>query len=214
MLQARPADGAGACCRAHQSGHAVLQPPGPQSGRKALPRRRRCGPALRAGVLRPWQRARRNRTHAGGDQLLQDGDNARAHLRRRALQPGARLRKIAPAALCPQALEGLRAPRHRWAMGRACQGADRAHPRDREAASGLPALTPTAYRGTRGFHGFHLKRRTFWLLATVLCAGLFLWHARAEKNIAVPGAEEIVFHSHSLDRDMSYWVVLPEGYHE
>src|SRR4051794_21034014 len=48
----------------------------------------------------------------------------------------------------------------------------------------------------------------------MLCIAAIYWQRRPVKKIEISGALEIRFHSPSLDRDMSYWVVLPEGYQE
>jgi putative tributyrin esterase len=33
-----------------------------------------------------------------------------------------------------------------------------------------------------------------------------------EKKLEIAGAQQVTFHSRALDREMNYWVVLPEGY--
>jgi S-formylglutathione hydrolase FrmB len=57
-----------------------------------------------------------------------------------------------------------------------------------------------------------LKNKIVWSLVAVLCLCAVLRCHRPVSKVQVPGAQEITFHSKSLDRDMSYWVVLPEGY--
>jgi len=59
-----------------------------------------------------------------------------------------------------------------------------------------------------------LKKTIFLIAVALLCLGVILWHHRAEEKIEVAEAQEVTFHSKSLNRDMSYWVVLPEGYQE
>src|SRR5205085_1250820 len=124
----------------------------------------------------------------------------------------ARLRKTTPAALCSQALEGLCASRHGWTVGGARQSADRAHPRDGEAASGLPTVRQLPTADHAGSTDILLKKTSLLLILAVACLSLLLRHHRTEEKVEIAGTQEIRFHSRALDREMSYWVVLPEDY--